>query len=145
MKTHIILFLLLTTSFAVVSCDDNTDNSEGEGRIVFYTDAQAKLNCGPFDVEIFIENDFVGSISEPYLNDTSPEGKDSTLTVIVEKQAGVYEYTAKMDCGNYGQWTGEFEISPNLCSMVFLGINDCKPKILKLIHLLYFLKMKERF
>jgi len=129
MKTHLILFLLLMATLSVVSCDDNTETPKGKGKVVFYTNAQAKLNCGPFDVDVFIADEFIGSISEPYLDDTPPECKDSTLTVIMEKQAGVYEYTAEMDCGNYGQWSGEFEIFPDSCNKVFLDINNCNPKI----------------
>jgi hypothetical protein len=128
MKTHVILFLLLITALSLVNCDDNTNNSKDEGRIVFYTVVQAKLNCGPFNVDIFIENDSIGSISEPYLDDTPPECKNSALTVMLEKQTGVYKYTAKMDCGQYGQWTGEFEILPDSCSKVFLDIDNCNPK-----------------
>ena len=98
------------------------------GKVVFYTDAQAMVNCGPFIVDIYIGDDLEGSISEPYVEESIPDCINSTLTVVLEKETGVYNYTAIAECGQYGMWSGEINILPNTCSVVFLDINDWSPK-----------------
>ncbi len=123
-----ILFLCGVIILMAFSCDKKDDNSNNEGKIVFYTNAQAILNCGPFNVDIYIDNDSVGSISEPYIEDTHPDCINSTLTVMLEKKTGKYNYTAKLDCGQYGEWSGEFEIIPDSCTFIYLDINQCNPK-----------------
>lgn len=128
-KTHFILTFLITI-MTVYGCNKNDENSSKTGNVVFYTNAQAILNCGPFDVDvdIYIENDSVGSISEPYVDDIYPDCINSTMTVKLEKKVGVYKYIAIMDCGQYGEWKGEFEILPDSCTYVFLDIYNCNPK-----------------
>lgn len=127
MKTHLILsFLVSIMTFC--SCDKNDNDSSKTGDVLFYTNAQAMLNCGPFNVDVYIENDSVGSISEPYVDDTYPDCINSTMTVKLVNKVGIYNYTAKMVCGQYGEWKGQFEILPDSCSYVFLDINNCNPK-----------------
>lgn len=127
MKTHLILTFLIAI-MTICSCDKNDNNSPKTGNVVFYTNAQAILNCGSFNVDLFIENDSIGSISEPYVDDTRPDCINSAMTVMLKKQVGVYKYTAKINCGQYGEWNGEFEILPDSCSQVFLDISNCNPK-----------------
>ena len=98
------------------------------GKAVFYTNAQAMLDCGPFNVDIYIGEDFVGSITDFYLEESSPDCINSAKTVMVEKDMGVYEYRALANCGQYGAWSGKVRIMSNSCSVVFLDLNDCNPK-----------------
>lgn len=127
MKTHLILTFLFSI-MTFYSCDKNDNDSFKTGNVVFYTNAQAMLNCGPFNVDVYIENDSVGSISEPYVDETYPDCINSTMTVKLENKVGIYKYSAKIDCGQYGEWKGELEILPDSCSYIFLDINNCNPK-----------------
>ncbi len=127
----LILFLLLLPLCAVIlgaGCDKDDNDSSKIGNVIFYTNAQAMLNCGSFNVDVYVENDSIGSISEPYVDDTYPDCVNSTMTIVLEKKVGIYKYTARMNCGQYGEWNSEFEILPNSCSYVFLDINNCSTK-----------------
>ena len=126
--TTFLLMLPICMVILGAGCDkDNNDSSE-TGNVVFYTNAQAMLNCGPFNVDVYIENDSVGLISEAYVDDTYPDCLNSTMTVKFENKVGIYNYTARMDCGQYGEWKGELEILPDSCTYIFLDINSCNPK-----------------
>lgn len=129
MKTKKIL-LIVPFLFMIIGtggCEKN-NNLPQKGKVVFYTNAQAMLNCGIFNVDIYINNDSVGSIIESYTSDSYPDCVNSTMTVAVEKKIGKYNYVAKIDCGQYGVWTGEFDIVPDSCTYIFLDIKNCNLK-----------------
>lgn len=126
---NLIKILILSTVFIFVSFSCEKDNNfVSKGRIVFYSNAQAILNCGSFDIVVYINNDSLGIISESYIEETQPDCINSNSTFLLEKKTGKYNYTATMDCGQYGEWSGEFEIFTDSCSFVFLDINNCNPK-----------------
>lgn len=95
------------------------------GKVIFYTNAQAMLNCGPFNVTISVDDNEAGSISDPYVNDRLPDCINTSSTIVLEKTKGKHGYTARMACGQYGYWTGEFEILNDNCVYIFLDIKDC--------------------
>lgn len=123
--------ILLTLTFLLVmafcSCDKSENISTDTGKIIFYTNAQAMLNCGPFNVDVFINNDSIGTLSEPYIERIQPTCMKTASTLMIEKKAGKYNYSAKMNCGQYGSLSGECEIIPNTCNFVFLDILNCNP------------------
>ncbi len=127
MKANFI-FIIFTTLIILGSCDKKNENSTNDGKIVFYTNAQAMLNCGSFNVDVYIGDDFVGSIAEPYVNKTKPEFVNSPSTLMIKRNTGRYTYTAKIDCGQYGEWHGEFEVLSDSCTQIFLDISGCNPK-----------------
>lgn len=86
------------------------------------------FNCGPFDVDVYINNDFEGAISGPSIKDPHPECKSSDTTVLVERKAGKYKYTAEIDCGDNKGWSGEVEVIANSCIYVYLDIDSCNLK-----------------
>lgn len=119
--------MLLTT----ISCSmsENEDNLlikslNKKSKIVFYTNAQAMLNCGPFDVDVYIDSTLIGSISEPYLNDSVPECSQNSNTLLIEKDSGTYYYSATANCNNYGVWTGTITIKPDTCYKIFLDTEN---------------------
>ncbi len=127
MNAHLILnILILFMTFN--SCDKNDDNPSDTGKVIFYTNAQALLNCGPFDVEIIIDNESSGIISEAYVEDFQPNCTNTSSTLLIEKVIGSYNYTANIDCGQYGSWSGEFKITKDSCTKIFLDIKNCNPK-----------------
>lgn len=127
MKTNFIFIFFLTITI-LGSCDKKDEYSTKDGKIIFYTNAQAMLNCGPFDVDVYIGNSSVGSMSEPYIDDTQPECNNSSSTLMIERKPGFYTYTAKIDCGQYGEWNDEFVVISDSCTHIFLDISNCIPK-----------------
>ncbi len=127
MKANFIFICFLTITI-IGSCDKKDEYSTKDGRIVFYTNAQAMLNCGPFDVDVYIRNNSVGLISEPYIDDTPPECNNSSSTLMIERKPGFYAYNAKINCGQYGEWSDEFEVVSDSCTHIFLDISNCNPK-----------------
>lgn len=123
----IIIFLFVIIFFAC-SCDKNDDSPTETGNVIFYTNAQALLNCGPFDVDVKINDESFGSISEAYIEDFHPNCTNTNSTLLIDKAKGSYKYTATIDCGQYGYWNGEFETIKDSCTYVFLDINDCNLK-----------------
>lgn len=126
MKTTILkisAFVLLLV-FVGVGCEKEKNISK-KGKVIFYTNAQAMLNCGPFDVTVYIDNRVASTISSPYTDNVLPDPTESTSTLILEEDTGKHRYTAKMDCAQYGTWTGDFEIHDNSIKYVFLDIKDC--------------------
>ena len=91
MKRSIILSILILASF-LTSCE-----KQGTGKVTFYTNAQAVLNCGSFNVEVYINKTLVGTIKKPFLPlGESPKcnSSNSDSTLVIEKPEGDYEYTA---------------------------------------------------
>lgn len=110
-------------TYNVTRKQDPYGNNVGYGEIIFYTDAQLGVNCGFFDVEVFMNYDLVGSISMPY---ETVSNLDSTTAVFLDKKAGKYIYTAKIGCGSWDHdnWVGEVEVYQDSCIFVFLDFND---------------------
>ncbi|WP_080903385.1 hypothetical protein [Parabacteroides sp. Marseille-P3160] len=119
MISFFILLLILTG----IGCEEK-ETGLTSGKVIFYTNAQAMVNCGPFNVTVYVDNNDVGFISNPYVADNLPDAINTTSTIVLEKTKGKYSYTAKMDCGQSGTWTGEFEIRNNNV-YIFLDIKDC--------------------
>lgn len=112
-------FILFTTA----SCEE--ENKNDTGKVIFYTNAQAILNCGPFDVSVFINNDSIGAISDPYIEQSQPDCLQSSSTLLLDKKVDTYTYSAKLDCNNYGEWNGTFEVISGNCILIYLDINEC--------------------
>ncbi len=101
----------------------SSTNYKEIGRAVFYSNAQLILDCDPWDyVYIFVENDSIGTIKESYKKDVPPECRNSNTTVSIKSKAGVYNYTARLDCGPY-EWNGKLEIYPDSCTHIYLDID----------------------
>ena len=62
------------------------DKEDASGTVLFYTNAQFLLNCGPFEVEVFINDSYAGTIELPLLpidsipNCTSGESQSLLLS-----------------------------------------------------------------
>lgn len=120
---HSILFSLLIISFFMVSCQKNND--EITGKVLFYTNAQAMLNCGPFEVEIYIDDSLEGIIEKPLTQEDENidcnYGK-SEFTLILEKPEGNYKFTAKLTCSEDSEYLGEFIVKKDSCTVVFIDL-----------------------
>lgn len=115
----ILLLISLTSLF--ISCEKTEDT----GQVIFYTNAQALMNCGPFDVHVLIDGREVGILSLPYtIQDDSPsciaDNIDNVL--ILRKTPGHYDCTATFDCSSGIIWNSSFEIKTDSCSRVFIDV-----------------------
>lgn len=117
-----ILILFGLMLFTLQGCKEEVAE---KGSVLFYTNAQAMLNCGPFDVNVYVEDELVGILSEPYVKSSEPECIQTFYSVFVNNNVGTYRYKATFDCGNYGEWTGEVIITSGSCIKVFLDVENC--------------------
>lgn len=120
---YILLFVLIF--FIQCNSNENDVSPTNTGKAVFYTNAQALINCGPGHiVNVYVENDALGAILNPSTEGISlPECANSEKTVVYVNKPGIYNYTAELDCGEI-DWSGEFEIFRDSCTKVFLSLEN---------------------
>jgi len=115
-NTLIIIFLII-----IIGCEKNDDGTYG--KIVFYTNAQAMLNCGPFDVNVYIDDKRVGSLSNPVFNNESELNcTKSKFTIVINRPPG--HYTCKATACSSLVWHNEIDVIEGTCTNVFLDIYD---------------------
>lgn len=118
MKLKLVIVFSLT--MILLNCEET--ESPSTGTVVFYTNAQAMLNCGPFEVNVFIGDNKVGSIDEPYIGDEQPDCSNSSYTLIVHKEPGQYNCKA-IGCSSL-ECLKNFEVVADSCSYVFFDISE---------------------
>ena len=131
MKTNMMLVVLIVflSNLLPYGCTDNNDIITQEGKIVFYTNAQAILNCGSFNVNIYIDNELVGKLHEPYLDIQKPECNNSTTTTLVlEVKVGEHKFHTSMDCQNSNNWSSVIDVYRDSCTYVYLDALDFIPE-----------------
>lgn len=121
MKKLTIIFLSVCI-LSFYGCSDEFELFQDKGSVVFYTNSQAMISCGQFDVDIYIENKFIGSLSDATSEDSPPDCQNSKISVSKRFRPGDYYYKASFDCGQYGEWTGTFQVATDSCSLIFLDI-----------------------
>ena len=104
--------------------DINSDKDNLKGKMVFFTNAQALLYCGSFNVDIYIDSVLTGSIPKGKLIDSLDLCTESNYTLLIEKNEGHYEYYARANCGDYGTWSGTVDILPDSCQKIFLDVSE---------------------
>ncbi len=100
------------------------ESDSNKGNVIFYTNAQALLNCGPFNVDVYIDSNLVGSITNAYVDEIKPDCIESDFTIKAEMAVGDYKYYAVPNCGNFNNWSGEFNVFHDSCNYIFLDINS---------------------
>jgi hypothetical protein len=129
-KQNILIFIIIFLNVLTVLSQNNTyenpntNYSLDTGTVIFYTNAQALLNCGPFKVEIKINNKYAGIINKAYVKDFQPNCTNDSSVFLIKKVVGYYNYTAKIDCEQYGKWNGNFKVKNNSCTKIFLDIKN---------------------
>lgn len=127
MKTHMI-FTFLISIMILYSCEKNVSDSKKEyGNVLFYTNAQFLLNCGEFDVNIYIDDSKKGVISQSFLPlDSIPscDTTDANKTLKLKMEVGNYNYSADFYCSNNNQWTGNFDIKKDSCTIIYLSLSQ---------------------
>ncbi len=82
------------------------------------------MNFGPFNVDVYIDSNIVGSLTSDYVDNIIPYCIASDFTIKTEKAIGNYKYYAVPNCGNYNNWSGEFNVLNDSCTHIFLDINS---------------------
>lgn len=121
-KVAYLLIIIVGTLYT--SCEK--DSQEITGNVIFCTNAQAMLNCGSFDVNVYIDETFAGKIKEPI---TTLEGvPDCTIQsnetfLVVNNPDGDYTFSARITCSGDFWYTGEFKVKQDSCSLVYIDLN----------------------
>ena len=111
------IFLILL----LLSCEIEKNNISG--KVTFYTNAQAVLNCGPFDEEIYMDSSLIGNLKETYLPfDDTPEcnSTSSETLLVIAKPEGDYEFTARLTCSETLKYPGDFSVKKDSCTLVYI-------------------------
>jgi len=85
------------------------------------------LNCGEFDVTISIDGSIAGVIKRSFLPvNNIPSCKDiDSLTVLrLQKEAGMYNYTADFYCSGNMKWNGIIDVKEDSCTIIFLDVTQ---------------------
>lgn len=122
MKKVGIGILLAIILFSLVNCEKENDY---DGELTFYTNAQALLNCGQFDIYVYVDNEQVGVLSQALaILETDPQpncGDPLTLTIKMKK--GDYSFSAEGKCAYENlSWEGDFQIIKDSCTKIFLDL-----------------------
>lgn len=121
-KILLILGVVIAASF--FSCEK--DNSYDKGEVLFCTNSYI-INC-PFSIDVYINNDCIGTLtaasSYSQVDCCCPDSL--FIGLIIEKKVGIYSYLAKeTNCAGSNKvnnWTGEFELKKDGCTMILLDI-----------------------
>jgi hypothetical protein len=129
MKKLIFLIAFFSAIVLFTSCSEDNSN-DGKNNIVdvektqllFFTNAQFLVNCGMFDVEIYIDSVYKGKIEMPYYGSSEPDCIQTESTLLVElennKQSKI-KYIAKgLGCNMVLE--EEVIIEPNVCNKIFI-------------------------
>ena len=109
----------------IFGCEKNDTDDKNTGQVTFYTNAQFALNCGPFDVEIYIDSSLVGILEEPFLpiSETPECNSSSSKTILtIKKPEGEYDFTARLTCSETAKYLGDFKVKKDSCSLVHIDL-----------------------
>lgn len=142
----LLLAALILAAFA--GCKKDKESSIDSTKVYFYTNAHLYVNCGPFDVNVYVDDKLCGTLrlsateefnpcekgeDEFFHEDEVEKGEDGLfhevevekiedgffLEVEVEKNRE-HTYKAVSECGTSKELKGEFCFSDDECHSVFL-------------------------
>ncbi len=119
MKSFIIVFCSFVIMLLPIGC-----KQERPGTAVFYTNIQSYLDCGAFEVNIYIGDKHIGSIAGPFLGDTLPECINTDFSLVFELEPGYYNCKAT-GCSSIFS-IKKFNIVSDSCTYVFFDHTDFK-------------------
>ena len=100
-----------------------------KGKVVFITNAQDKLHCEPFEIEVNIEGALIGNLPLSIRNQNQGLCFTSDSTLLYELNAGIYNYTAKINNDQFKIWRGNIEIIKDSCLEIFLDFKDLNHEV----------------
>ena len=109
-----------------MGCDGEDNKEVNVGKIIFYSNAQLCMNCGSFELEVYLEDNLEGIIKNPTYSIEQPSPdcntKSSDFFLVLEKPEGEYEYEAFADCSGNSIAKGTFSVKTDSCSLVFINV-----------------------
>ncbi len=134
---NLLLAALILAAFA--GCKKDKESSIDSTKVYFYTNAHLYVNCGPFDVNVYVDDKLCGTLrlSAPEEFNPCEKGEDEFfhedevekiedgffLEVEVEKNRE-HTYKAVSECGISKELKGEFCFSDDECHSVFLDFYE---------------------
>jgi len=116
MKLFRLNIILISIVLVFTSCEGLLDEeTKEEGKFTFWSNFD-----GP-PIDIFVENNYYGSISTFYPSTPGCEA-DGCVTVVLS--SGIYNFEAIEQSNNIGsqrEWDGTIEIKTNVCSKLGLS------------------------
>ena len=129
----LLLAALILAAFA--GCKKDKESSIDSTKVYFYTNAHLYVDCGPFDVNVYVDDKLCGTLRLSATEEFNPweKGEDEFfhedevekiedgffLDVEVEKNRE-HTYKAVSECGTSKELKGEFCFSDDECHSVFL-------------------------
>ena len=108
---NLLLAALILAAFA--GCKKDEESSADLTKVYFYTNAHLYVNCGAFDVNVYVDDKLCGTMQNSVL----------PLEVEVEKNRE-HTYKAVSECGTSKELKGEFCFSDDECHSVFLDFYE---------------------
>ena len=114
----LLLAALILAAFASCKKDDNSQT-----KVLFYTNAQMIVNCGPFGVDVYVDDKLCGTLENPYSDKKLSipcDTKDTDGAILaVDIEQGNHKFKATGDCSNM-VCSGEFNVTNDDCQSVFI-------------------------
>ena len=121
MKKVISALLILA---AFVSC--KKDKESDSTKVFFYTNAQMIVNCGPFGVDVYVDDKLCGTLENPYFDKEVSipcDMKDTNGAILaVEFEKGNHKFKAVGNCNDM-VCSGEFNVTNDDCQSVFIDFS----------------------
>jgi hypothetical protein len=121
----LLLVVLVLAAFA--SCKKDKECND-QVKVMLYTNAQMIVNCGPFNVDVYVDDKLVGTLENPYSDKEVSipcDVKDENGRILaVEIEQGKHKYKAVGDCGTNMVCSDEFNVANNDCQSVFIDFNN---------------------
>ena len=142
---NLLLAALILAAFA--GCKKDKESSTDSTKVYFYTNAHLYVNCGAFDVNVYVDDKLCGvlRLSAPEEFNPCEKGEDGVSQgvelkgedgVVVEKiEDGFFlevevekniehTYKAVSECGESKELKGDFCFSDDECHSVFLDFYE---------------------
>lgn len=122
------LFLAALILAAFASCKKDKDSSSDSTKVYFYTNAHTRVNCGGFDVNVYVDDKLCGVLQNSFIpegvNPCEEKGGDGHILVVEVEKDIEHTYTAVSECGINWVCKGGFCFSDNECHSVFLDFYE---------------------
>ncbi len=117
---NLLLAALILAAFA--GCKKDKESSTDSTKVYFYTNAHLYVDCGPFDVNVYVDDKLCGTLRLSATEEFNPceKGEDRFFLEVEVEKNREHTYKAVSECGISKELKGEFCFSDDECHSVFL-------------------------
>ena len=121
---NLLLAALILAAFA--GCKKDKESSADLTKVYFYTNAHLYVNCGPFDVNVYVDDKLCGTLRLSATEEFNPceKGEDRFFLEVEVEKNREHTYKAVSECGTSKELKGEFCFSDDECHSVFLDFYE---------------------